>query len=134
MRVLLVGSNPSTRASGSDAFTEDTKSGKILREWLEGIDAEFIFDNISTKKTEGNRPLTRSEMAEAREELAKRIKTTAPDRIVALGKSAAECLSKIGLTFLEMPHPSGLNRKLNDKQYVADKLQELKAHCSPPEK
>jgi hypothetical protein len=28
-----------------------------------------------------------------------------------------------------MPHPSGLNRKLNDKQFVADAVAMLRSYC-----
>jgi uracil-DNA glycosylase family 4 len=130
MKVLFVGSNPSVRSDSNEAFSETTLSGRILRSWIEGISAEFAFENIVQEKTEGNRPLKKSEMAAASDALVKRIAVVAPDRVVALGKSAAQVLAGTGLKFLEMPHPSGLNRKLNDKDYVAECLDGLRAFCS----
>lgn len=129
LKILLVGSNPSHKATSNEAFTADTVSGRILRSWIEGIEGEFVFENLSSQKTENNRPLNRSERALAQVSLQKRIQGTNPGRIVALGKVAAEVLGALGVSFLEMPHPSGLNRKLNDKEYMARKLEELRSFC-----
>lgn len=126
-KILFIGSNPSVRAGSSEAFTTDTVSGRILQSWLNGIHGEFHYDNIVSEKTENNRPLKKSEMALAQVSLAERIKRINPDRIVALGKSASTMLGKMKLAFLEMPHPSGLNRKLNDKQFVADSVIALRS-------
>ena len=129
LKILFIGSNPSTRASSTEPFTEDTVSGRILRSWVEGIEGEILFDNIACLVTENNRPLNQNEKAHAQVSLAERIKEINPDRIVALGKAASGVLSKLGLEHLEMPHPSGLNRKLNDKTYTAAKIEELKQYC-----
>lgn len=133
LKILFIGSNPSIKAASNEAFTQDTASGRLLKSWTEGIEGIFYYDNIVSQKTENNRPLNRNEMALATASLKERIKGINPDRIVALGKSAAKVLSKLELDFLEMPHPSGLNRLLNDKVYTATKLQELKLFCSPKE-
>ena len=89
----------------------------------------MIFDNIVSQKTENNRPLNRNEMALARVSLLERINRINPDRLVALGKSAANTLKSLGLRFFEMPHPSGKNFKLNDKDYVASRIQSLQDYC-----
>lgn len=127
--ILFIGSNPSHTASSSDAFTEDTVSGRILRSWIQDIEGTILFDNIVSQITENNRPLNKNEMAQASASLSERIKTINPDRLIALGKASAGVLAKLGLKFLEMPHPSGMNRKLNDKSYTAAKIQELKDYC-----
>ncbi len=129
MTILLVGSNPSNKAASNEAFTEDTASGRILREWIRDIEGTILFENISSQKTENNRPLNRNEMAHARASLLERINRINPDRLVAIGKAAASVLTKLELEYLEMPHSSGLNRKLNDKSYVAEKIQALKTYC-----
>lgn len=43
-------------------------------------------------------------------------------KVVAFGKKASERLEKAGIGHCMMPHPSGLNRKLNDKKAVALEL------------
>lgn len=45
-------------------------------------------------------------------------------KFVALGKNAATWLKTYNIDHFEMPHPSGLNRKLNDEKYVKKTLEE----------
>lgn len=132
LTILFIGSNPSNRASSNDAFTEDTVSGRILREWIKGIDGMILFDNIASQKTPDNRPLNQNERALARVSLLERINRINPTRLVALGKAASGELTRLKLEHLEMPHPSGLNRKLNDKSYVAEKICALQDYCRLP--
>ncbi len=48
------------------------------------------------------------------------------DQIVALGREASNALDKAILPHLRIPHPSGLNRKLNDPREVNRFLKECK--------
>lgn len=45
---------------------------------------------------------------------------------IALGKKAAEKLDGSYVRFFDLPHPSGRNRKLNDKKYVKQILKQCK--------
>lgn len=47
-------------------------------------------------------------------------------RIIALGNEASKKLKKAGLPHFKMPHPSGLNRQVNDKKFIAKKIKECK--------
>ncbi len=50
-------------------------------------------------------------------------------KVIALGKKAASYLAKVGINeFFLLPHPSGLNRLLNDEKYVNLKLGACKAY------
>ena len=129
MKILFIGSNPSCTSSTNEAFSPDTDSGRILRRWTEGIDEDLIYENLSSQKTPGNRPLNRDEMTLALVSLRKKISSINPDRIVALGKSATKALNKLEVEFLELPHPSGLNRKLNDKVYTEECIRSLRLWC-----
>ena len=51
-------------------------------------------------------------------------------KIVALGKTAEKALTLLQLSHFTMPHPSGLNRQLNDKNYVQEKLKGLKDYLA----
>lgn len=130
LTILFIGSNPSQKATSTEAFTADTASGRIIRTWIEGVEGNIVFDNIVPQVTENNRPLNSDEMAQASASLLERIKGINPDRIVALGKNASKVLSKLKLDFFEMPHPSGRNRKLNDKEYVQKQVALLKVFCA----
>lgn len=129
LKILFIGSNPSHKASSTEAFTEDTVSGRILRDWVKGIEGTILYDNIVSSVTENNRPLNGNEITDAKTGLSDRIKEINPERIVALGKAASSVLSKLGFKHLGMPHPSGLNRQLNDKAYTTAKIEELKRYC-----
>jgi len=50
------------------------------------------------------------------------------DQVVALGKEAAIILNKHIIPHLKIPHPSGLNRKLNDTEFVNGFLKECKVY------
>lgn len=136
LRILLIGSNPSIQSQSTFAFYLDSKSGRTLQSWIADIDASFYFTNVSNIKTPNNRQLTKKEIREALPHLMQEIRIVNPDRIVALGNTAVEALtlhrSKIDgrLEWLEMPHPSGLNRKLNSKEYKEQKIKELAAFCT----
>lgn len=45
---------------------------------------------------------------------------------ITLGANAHKRLQKLGLHHLSLPHPSGVNRLLNDPKYESDALNELK--------
>lgn len=50
------------------------------------------------------------------------------DKVVALGKKAEKFCIENNIQYFAMPHPSGLNRQLNDKEYVALKLKECEKY------
>lgn len=128
--ILFVGSNPSNASTCDIAFHGSTKSSKILTEWTKDVTPIKCHINVMNKKTERNRPLNKQDINANLERLAEDIRCIAPDRVVALGKTAAQALTLLRIEFYEMPHPSGLNRKLNDPEYVAQKIKELTKFCN----
>lgn len=129
MKVLFVGSNPSYSASTLDPFCSSTMSGKILSRWLSLISIEgctYLFCNVADYKKPNNRALSRKEIVDNLESLSKKIQLLSPDKIVALGNTAATALTLLQLPHYTMPHPSGLNRQLNDKRLVQEKINELR--------
>lgn len=48
------------------------------------------------------------------------------DAVVALGDVASKALEKEGTPHFKLPHPSGRNRQINDKEFIAKKLEECK--------
>lgn len=53
-------------------------------------------------------------------------------KFIALGKRASNRLSKYSIPHLEMLHPSGLNRKINDKEHVKICLEQCKEFINEP--
>jgi uracil-DNA glycosylase len=72
-----------------------------------------------------NKPLTGSEIQNALPSFSKQLEEFKGFKFVALGKTAARACELAGVDFLEMPHPSGMNRKLNDPEYVKEKIKRL---------
>lgn len=48
------------------------------------------------------------------------------DKVIALGNFASQALKRAGVQHYVMPHPSPLNRKLNDREYEMNCLKECK--------
>jgi hypothetical protein len=46
------------------------------------------------------------------------------DKVLALGGFPSQALKKLGVDHFTLPHPSGLNRKLNDRDYEKRVLEE----------
>jgi uracil-DNA glycosylase family 4 len=133
-KIVLVGSNPSVKAASQVAFSPCTKSGRLVEEWLLPFDkliATRCYINVYDKPTENNRPLTAKEIKAGCNNLQNAITLFKPDLIIAFGKTASRALTLLGYEHYEMPHPSGLNRQLNDPTYVQEKLKGLEALLQP---
>src|SRR5581483_6275793 len=131
-KILIVGANPSSKSITNKAFDPSTKSGKMLQEWLGDLPmhVDIQLANVYNSSTPNNRPLNRAEIEVGKLELAERMKYLSADGYIALGQVAADVLTEMGLEFYEMPHPSGLNRKLNDKAWAEEKIKGLREFIS----
>ena len=128
--ILFVGSNPSNASTCDIAFHWATRSSQILTSWCKDVTGHLTHINVMNEKTEDNRPLKKSEIKLNLERLKNEIDAIKPNRIVALGRTATTALTLLGVEFYEMPHPSGSNRKLNDKLFVAEKIKGLTEFCN----
>ena len=137
-KIVFIGSNPSQRSASIVPFYYDTKSMTVLNKWMEQMHAggsvrleSVHFLNVSNAPTPGNRPLTVGEITNALIGLEGRISAVNPDKIITLGKTAEKALTLLRMQHYAMPHPSGLNRLLNDKEYVTEKINGLRDYLSP---
>ena len=132
VKVLFVGSNPSVVSKTYNPFCKSTKSGQILLDWIARTCPEHAhsFCNVSDDQTRANRPLTVKEIKDCIPRLKEKIDLMSPDKIVALGKTAKMALTLLRLEFFAMEHPSGLNRKLNNKDYVEEKISGLREYLT----
>lgn len=131
MKVVLLGSNPSNASPFSDPFTH-SKSSATLDSWLKelGLSRSSVdIINVSDTKTPNNRPLKSDEITRELPRLGPLLTNRV---VVALGKTAATAVSRLialnvkswkPAVVIELPHPSGLNRKLNDKEWLSSILQ-----------
>ena len=112
MKLLIVGQNPSMGTTG--------KSLRNLYKWIDT--PIFSFTNVSIHKSK--KPLKKSEYQ------LERLCTECQnyDKIITLGNTANEALSLLGIQHFQLPHPSGLNRKLNNKEYLTKVLSECQKY------
>lgn len=113
--IVIVGLNPS-KVSG-------TKQGPALRRlysWAEQINLPiFSFMNLSDDP-EWDFKYKSIDKKMIVQMLSDR------DIIVALGSQVYNTLKRLGFNSFKMPHPSPLNRQLNDSEYEKQMLSELK--------
>jgi hypothetical protein len=115
-RVLIVGINP----SGSDP-TRVSQSIKRLCKWTEEMGLTF-FSFVNCISRPG--PYRESDVDY---DLLKEC-TKGYTKVIALGNFPSMALSKIDVEHFMLPHPSGLNRKLNDKSYEIKILEECRGY------
>jgi hypothetical protein len=135
IKLLLVGSNPSSSSPTDDAFDCSTCSRKVINSWLSSIDlvnADIVYINVHNKPTIGNRPLSIKEIKSTLISLKHELDKFSDYKIIALGNTANKALTLLHSAFYAMPHPSGRNRKLNDLMYVKEKLRGLKTYIESP--
>lgn len=125
--VLFLGDRPNPKTNLSlDVPFVGTKSYKILLEWIYRMDLDV--NNIKIANTVG---------ADGHVNWINPPPLFRPDykpKIITLGQNAKEWLKDIKkrhdlswVTSFNLPHPSGLNRELNDKKALSDLLVKCRA-------
>jgi len=114
MNLLIVGINPS---QGNPKRVSGTI--KRLNRWVDYFNAQhFSFTNII--HTPGP---YKSDMIDYN---ILNSFTEGYDKVIALGGFVSKTLNTAGIEHFMMPHPSPLNRQLNDKEFEMNKLKECK--------
>lgn len=112
--IVFVGDKPSKQNLSPDTPFVGTQSYKRLLEWIWHLDADINLIKMCNRSDENYR-----KYIGLYKYFGERVK------IIALGKNAARTLREdLGnhKTFFELPHPSGLNRTINDKPLMKRKL------------
>lgn len=117
---MFIGDKPGSKNKDPRVPFVGTKSYKTLLEWIYLLDIDIH-----------NVKLYNSSEPDTEERIKHQIFITEVNsgidwRIIALGKNASKFMDKIEIEYFELPHPSGLNRKLNDKKYIDSLLKECK--------
>ena len=105
-KIVIVGMNPGNKGS----------SLKTLNKWI--ANRHYSFTNVCITKGKVKPDLSRLVT-----------ELVSYDIIIALGNTASETLNKINIPHFKMPHPSGLNRQLNNKEFMNDRLNALSTYC-----
>lgn len=114
MRVLVLGQNPSKRHGKSPAL-------KTLYTWFETLELKCVsFDNIYPGYGQ-------FALKDIQSEYIREI-SNAYEKIITVGVKAHDVLVLMGIPHFSLPHPSGLNRQLNNLKFVDSKLKECKRY------
>lgn len=124
IKIAFVGSNPGKASPDDSPFHNETKSYKFIEDrWLPHLpELRYVaYVNLVDHKTKDNKSLKISDIQNNLPNIKTKIKNLAGYKLVACGKTAAKGLTLAGVSFFEMPHPSGLCRFWNDKE-AGDKI------------
>jgi hypothetical protein len=107
----VVGQNPSRRGGNA-------KSIKTLYKWLARLELPVVsFINMH----EGYKVDASNSQAAYIKQISSRY-----SKIIALGRVASDGLRGVAVDHFMLPHPSGLNRQLNDPSFVDERLASCK--------
>ncbi len=124
--MLIVGANPSKHNLSRFIPFIGSKSDKMLTEWVNFLE----LDDYTTVNA-SDRILKKGERLKIGDFDLERLLAKAKeyDMIIVLGKDAAKACDLLQLTYEYLPHPSPLNRVLNNKVMLNLRLHELKEKC-----
>ena len=117
--IYFIGDKPSKNNIDTEVAFVGTRSYKTLLDWIYRMNLSinkiclYNADDF-VRLTDNNKIITIHEH----------------DQVVALGREASRALDKAIIPHLKIPHPSGLNRKLNDPQEVNRFLKECKDYVN----
>jgi uracil-DNA glycosylase len=115
MKVVFLGSNPSALNDDPNVAFKGSASYPRLLKWIEffklNID-DVVLLNCSNRVLEKGEKLSDEDIDLS---MLKYI-VQEDTKIVALGQIAAKAVEKLKLDFFVLPHPSPLNRMLNDEK------------------
>jgi uracil-DNA glycosylase len=115
VKVLFVGDRPSVQNLSANRAFIGSRSGTVLMQWLEKL--EISVDNyMAINRTD-------EFFIDCAKSFANQSKP-----VVSLGNNAHKALLKAGIFHYRLPHPSGLNRKNNDKKTVEALLTRCKRY------
>lgn len=118
--LLVVGQNPSKK-DPFGALTELSQSGRRFRQWMGTLDPEKRYELICVNARDG---LEMGEGSFTKSEELSNLYTLST-ACIALGSYAANAMAEVGSDYWILPHPSGLNRQINDVQLINNKLESI---------
>lgn len=111
MRVLVVGLNPSKLGGSSPSL-------KRLYMWMDLLNLSiFSFTNLYEGYEIKNQHPTLFKIKDYSKEY---------DKVICLGQVVSNYLSRMDIDHFRLPHPSGLNRQLNDENLVHEMISSCK--------
>lgn len=123
--ILFVGDKPSKKNKNKKVPFVGTKSYKKLLEWIYRLDIDLNDVYVCNRSH-----MDFNRVAPVINTPAIILEILEEDKVVALGNEASKFLSENNQEHFKLPHPSGLNRKLNDEVYVKEQLKKCREFIS----
>lgn len=119
LNVAFIGDEPSDKNLDKDVAFVGTQSYKRLLGWIAemGISINHVY--LANK---------RQCQFDGRGGMCTPEGYMSIDAVVALGKEASKLLNRDMVAHFSLPHPSGMNRQINDKEYVAEELRKCREY------
>jgi len=111
--IVFVGDRPSSRNKSKYVAFVGTPSYRRLLEWIYIMDVD-ISECLTCNTTD---PWAYDQIMQA-------------DKVIALGRVAQKFVRQFREDFFRMPHPSPLNRHLNDEVFVRRCLKDCKVYLT----
>lgn len=116
--IVFVGDRPNpARNKHMDVAFVGTLSYKTLLEWIYRLDLDINYVTLTNAYDGKGNPKILPLIAYNRE-----------TKVVALGQAAADYLTERGIIHFALPHPSGMNRMLNDKTKISQMLAKARSY------
>lgn len=115
--VIVIGLNPTKLAI-------PRKGGAWLRfqEWLDYLDIDRVsFTNISPDPHWDKKQMDTAFL---------KVSLSGHSKVIAWGPSVSKYLTKMDVEHFVLPHPSPLNRQINDQKYILSKLDQCKEYLN----
>ena len=119
LNLLIVGHSPSLADFGR--VLENSMSGKRLKKWLDYLD---LYEMYNIHKVNAFSCGLDHNYRRAADKIQDKVMNA--DVVLVLGREAFKVVVEIKGNFLDLPHPSGLNRQLNDNKALDTKLSYVK--------
>lgn len=124
MTIVFVGDKPSKKNVNPKIPFVGTQSYKKLLEWIWEMDINIT--NVELRNA--SEPWVEGYLAMC--EKLGNDNVIDDIKFVCLGNKASDLFTKYSHPHFKLPHPSGLNRKTNDKKYIKEQLKLCKEYIN----
>lgn len=91
-----------------------------LQDWIDELDVGIVaFTNLSHDPHWDKRTIDREHVLAC---------VRGHDKIIALGGLVSKALTRLGIDHFTLPHPSPLNRQINNTEFILERLRECRSY------
>lgn len=119
--IIFVGDKPSPRMKPGDFPFEGAACQKRLNNWLGELQ---LYRCMVVDAYHSGAPQVQLINQSDLTDMEFLLNYSSVDKFVAFGNNASNRLKSLDIPHFKLPHPSGRNRQINDKEFIKNKLEE----------